>query len=182
MNPTIHDVIAHPAIKRLVFTINQTEIERMRDILQVLSLYDRIQSAYRTYKLTELTTNGQQDYFMHFIECPWSSGHEGPDMCICCHVKRDCSKIIDILNKLSLDGKSDRLKTFHEQWKLSSPTAEDLATAGFYYLGIGDRVRCAYCGIEIGQWEKEDKPLKLHKKWSPSCPHLKSKRIRNVSI
>lgn len=43
MNPTIHDVLAHPVIKRLVFTKNRTDIERMRYILQVLLLYEKFQ-------------------------------------------------------------------------------------------------------------------------------------------
>lgn len=173
MNPTIHNVLAHSAMKRLVFTKNRTDIERMRSILEVLVLYEKVQSFYKSHNLTELTTDGQKvDHFMHFKECPWTTGHEGPDTCVCCYVKMDCAKIINILDKLSLDEKSNRLKTFHEQWTLSSPTPEDLATAGFYYLGNGNRVRCAFCDVEIEQWEQNDIPLSIHKMRSPSCPHV----------
>lgn len=71
---------------------------------------------------------------------------------------------------------SVRLKTFNIQWPLSSPTPEDLAAAGFYYLGDKDRVRCGFCGIQVGKWEKEDNPMMLHDEWSPSCQFIINRR------
>lgn len=106
MNFTIKDVLSHPTIKRLVFTKNKIEIERMRNILLVLLLYDKLQSIYKKYKLSELAMkNGQQNDFIHFKEC---SRDEGSDACICCYVQNDCVKILNILDKLNLDDESEQ--------------------------------------------------------------------------
>lgn len=182
MNPTIKDVLAHPAIKRLVFTKNRTEIERMRDILQVLQLYDKLQEMYKTHELTELTTDGSTDGFLHFKECPWTDGVDGPDTCVCSYVKSNSRKIIDILNKLDLVNRNERLKTFQKnKWPLASPSPEELADDGFFYFGDSDKVRCSFCGVEIGKWDEKDNPTILHKKLSPSCPNIRRRR-KYVSI
>jgi hypothetical protein len=35
--------------------------------------------------------------------------------------------------------------------------------AGFYYTSRGDIVSCAFCGVEVGWWQKEDSPVDDHK-------------------
>lgn len=42
----------------------------------------------------------------------------------------------------------DRLDSFHS-WTLSIITNAELAKAGFYYLGQGDRVACFSCGGQV---------------------------------
>lgn len=42
----------------------------------------------------------------------------------------------------------DRLDSFHP-WTLSIITPAELAKAGFYYLGQGDRVACFSCGGQV---------------------------------
>lgn len=42
----------------------------------------------------------------------------------------------------------DRLDTFHS-WTLSIIMPAELAKAGFYYLGQGDRVACFSCGGQV---------------------------------
>ncbi|KAL4716153.1 hypothetical protein ACJJTC_013930 [Scirpophaga incertulas] len=71
-----------------------------------------------------------------------------------------------------LQHEAARIKTF-EKWPLSFLTAEQLARNGFYYLGRGDEVRCAFCKVEIMRWEIGDDPATDHRRWAPQCPFLK---------
>ncbi len=55
----------------------------------------------------------------------------------------------------SMRREQDRLDSFHP-WTLSIITPAELAKAGFYYLGQGDRVACFSCGGQVcivkGKW------------------------------
>lgn len=48
----------------------------------------------------------------------------------------------------SMRRERDRLDSFHP-WTLSIITPAELAKAGFYYLGQGDRVACFSCGGQV---------------------------------
>ncbi|CAH2982574.1 unnamed protein product [Chilo suppressalis] len=67
----------------------------------------------------------------------------------------------------------ERLKTF-EKWPLTFLSPELLARNGFYYLGRGDEVRCAFCKVEIMRWEEGDDPAADHQRWAPQCPFLRN--------
>lgn len=66
----------------------------------------------------------------------------------------------------------ERLKTF-EKWPVPFLSPEPLAKNGFYYLGRGDEVRCAFCKVEIMRWVEGDDPAKDHQRWAPQCPFLR---------
>lgn len=66
----------------------------------------------------------------------------------------------------------ERLKTF-ENWPVTFLRPEVLAKNGFYYLGRGDEVRCAFCKVEIMKWVEGDDPASDHQRWAPQCPFLK---------
>ncbi|XP_026319133.1 baculoviral IAP repeat-containing protein 3 isoform X1 [Hyposmocoma kahamanoa] len=66
----------------------------------------------------------------------------------------------------------ERLKTF-KNWPVPSVRPEVLAKNGFYYLGRGDEVRCAFCKVEIMKWVEGDDPASDHQRWAPQCPFLK---------
>lgn len=204
-NLTLLDVLCHPTYKRLI-TKSEEEIEYMRNVLLVYQLSDIVKNYYKTYKLTETLWGYSQQNFKHFKECPWttSGGMEGPDTCICCHVKRNCFLIMNILNyireydgnhkstnqcdltqdvrndtrqdtQFNFNAEMERLKTF-EKWPVSFINPSDMVAAGFYYTNVGDRVRCAFCGVEIGQWIPSDIPLYEHKKFSPTCNFIIQKK------
>lgn len=65
----------------------------------------------------------------------------------------------------------DRLQTF-ASWPLTSPRPESLANAGFYFLGTGDNVKCAFCHGVIQSWEAGDVPLREHSRHFPCCPFV----------
>ncbi|XP_040487224.1 baculoviral IAP repeat-containing protein 3-like [Ursus maritimus] len=67
----------------------------------------------------------------------------------------------------------DRLLTFRT-WPLTSPRAPELARAGFYYVGPGDRVACFACGGKLSNWEPNDSALSEHLRHFPDCPFVES--------
>ena len=69
----------------------------------------------------------------------------------------------------TLREESQRRQTF-SGWPLSSPSPEALARAGFFFLGRGTEVKCAFCGIRGRGWEIEDEPMEDHRRFSPQCP------------
>ena len=75
--------------------------------------------------------------------------------------------------------KEARLKSFEPPtkrskagWPHKSPTADAIATAGFYYTPhkIGeDNVKCFMCDAKLDGWEKDDDPVQEHLRHSPEC-------------
>ncbi|PJE77412.1 hypothetical protein CI610_03665 [invertebrate metagenome] len=63
-----------------------------------------------------------------------------------------------------------RLATF-KRWPrdpfVQSP--QELAIAGFFYIGVRDVVRCHHCGITLTKWNVSDDPWIEHARWSPNC-------------
>ena len=58
-----------------------------------------------------------------------------------------------------------RLETFKAYWPKYAPIKpEELAAAGFYYVGRGDVCKCISCGLKLFQWREGDVVLEEHKK------------------
>ncbi|KAF4529126.1 hypothetical protein B566_EDAN017189 [Ephemera danica] len=72
----------------------------------------------------------------------------------------------------SYGSEASRLQTY-DNWPLSLPQKPiDLAKAGFYYTGRGDRVICFQCGGGLKDWGKGDDPWVEHAVWFQTCAHL----------
>lgn len=56
---------------------------------------------------------------------------------------------------------------------LPGPTPKELASAGFTYTGIGDKVICHNCSVKLHSWEVQDDAVKEHYKHSPHCDYIK---------
>ncbi|XP_025948641.2 baculoviral IAP repeat-containing protein 7 isoform X3 [Dromaius novaehollandiae] len=73
------------------------------------------------------------------------------------------------LFKFIMRNEARRLRTFW-QWPDSSPvSAQDLAKAGFFFVGPGDEVQCFCCGGILKDWVPGDCPIVEHLKFFPSC-------------
>ncbi|KAF8785531.1 baculoviral IAP repeat-containing protein 7-B-like isoform X2 [Argiope bruennichi] len=66
----------------------------------------------------------------------------------------------------------ERLKTFACNWPLSYVDVSKIAQAGFFYLGLEDKVQCPFCKGIVSNWEDADDPLKEHMKHFPWCDYL----------
>ncbi|XP_012276923.1 baculoviral IAP repeat-containing protein 7-A isoform X2 [Orussus abietinus] len=65
-----------------------------------------------------------------------------------------------------------RLRTFEGWPENLRQTPEMLANAGFYYFGIGDRVRCFHCDGGLRDWEATDDAWTEHARWFPRCGYV----------
>ncbi|KAK6305840.1 hypothetical protein J4Q44_G00246200 [Coregonus suidteri] len=81
----------------------------------------------------------------------------------------------------SMRREQDRLDSFHS-WPLSIITPSELAKAGFYYLGQGDRVACFTCGGQLSNWEPGDRAVSEHQRHYPNCRFVRGDRADNVSL
>ncbi|KAF6205852.1 hypothetical protein GE061_020026, partial [Apolygus lucorum] len=65
-----------------------------------------------------------------------------------------------------------RLRTYSE-WSTSfNQLPVVLADAGFYYTGVGDKVRCFHCDGGLKEWKKMDDPWVEHARWFSDCTFL----------
>ncbi|KAK6168965.1 hypothetical protein SNE40_020109 [Patella caerulea] len=69
--------------------------------------------------------------------------------------------------------KSDRLVTFNEWPSQIRQKPEDMAEAGLFYLGQGDKVKCYFCDGMLHTWDPDDEPWIEHAKWFPHCEYIK---------
>jgi baculoviral IAP repeat-containing protein 7/8 len=68
---------------------------------------------------------------------------------------------------------SHRLLSFEDWPKTMKQKPKELAEAGFYYTGKGDRVACFSCGGGLKDWEEMDVPWEQHAMWYSKCEYLK---------
>ena len=80
----------------------------------------------------------------------------------------------------NMSHEHQRLQSF-VNWPANSPvTPIDLAGAGFYYHGVVDRVRCAFCGLVLFGWEEGDHPMKEHERLGPACRFVGLQKTTDV--
>ncbi|AAP29821.1 inhibitor of apoptosis 3 [Choristoneura fumiferana multiple nucleopolyhedrovirus] len=77
-----------------------------------------------------------------------------------------------VADKANMEDENARLATY-TNWTVEFMSPRQMAANGFYYLGRGDEVRCAFCKVEIMRWEAGDDPARDHQKWAPQCPFLR---------
>uniref|UniRef100_A0A8C5KT57 RING-type E3 ubiquitin transferase n=1 Tax=Jaculus jaculus TaxID=51337 RepID=A0A8C5KT57_JACJA len=62
----------------------------------------------------------------------------------------------------------------YKNWPLSFLSPLNMARAGFYYVGPGDRVACFACGGKLSNWEPKDDAMSEHQRHFPNCPFLEN--------
>nr|UIX56245.1 IAP3 [Hyphantria cunea nucleopolyhedrovirus]UIX56391.1 IAP3 [Hyphantria cunea nucleopolyhedrovirus] len=65
-----------------------------------------------------------------------------------------------------------RLRTFVEWPRGLKQRPDELAEAGFFYTGQGDKTKCFYCDGGLKDWEADDEPWRLHARWFERCPYV----------
>lgn len=69
----------------------------------------------------------------------------------------------DILLKYNLNKESDRIKTFYDlKWNCKHIRVEELASLGFYFFALPDKVKCIFCNIILHDFEEGDNILEEH--------------------
>ncbi|XP_066559016.1 baculoviral IAP repeat-containing protein 7 [Amia ocellicauda] len=83
-----------------------------------------------------------------------------------------------LVSRMRSEG--ERLGTFRF-WSSDAPvSATDLAKAGFYFLGTGDKVQCFCCGGILRHWVQGDSPLEEHKRHFPTCGFILGRDVGNI--
>ncbi|MDD7805837.1 MAG: RING-HC finger protein [Endozoicomonas sp. (ex Botrylloides leachii)] len=72
-----------------------------------------------------------------------------------------------------------RIQTFNHSWpKRIKASTEQIAKAGFFYLGMSDKTTCYYCNGGVENWGNNDDPFIEHAKWFPGCAFI----IRTLGV
>ncbi|PNJ86581.1 LOW QUALITY PROTEIN: BIRC3 isoform 6, partial [Pongo abelii] len=71
------------------------------------------------------------------------------------------------VSNLSMQTHAARFKTFFNWPSSVLVNPEQLASAGFYYVGNSDDVKCFCCDGGLRCWESGDDPWVQHAKWFP---------------
>ena len=71
---------------------------------------------------------------------------------------------------------TQRLYSYGNWPKSAKIWPQELAEAGFFYLGNNLNLKCSSCGLQtnINDWKPTDKALDLHAHLHPKCEYLKS--------
>ncbi|XP_076782239.1 baculoviral IAP repeat-containing protein 3 isoform X2 [Arvicanthis niloticus] len=85
---------------------------------------------------------------------------------------QDCLALSTSPYHFAMNTEKARLLTY-QTWPLSFLSPAELAKAGFYYIGPGDRVACFACDGKLSNWERKDDAMSEHQRHFPSCPFLK---------
>ncbi|CAG9562710.1 unnamed protein product [Danaus chrysippus] len=65
-----------------------------------------------------------------------------------------------------------RLRTFSDWPRSMRQKPEELAEAGFFYTGQGDKTKCFYCDGGLKDWENDDVPWEQHARWFSRCAYV----------
>ncbi|GFX47662.1 e3 ubiquitin-protein ligase XIAP [Trichonephila clavipes] len=84
------------------------------------------------------------------------------------------SQIVNALDYAKMKLMEERIKTFAANWPLPGMDVKKMAEAGFFYLGIDDKVQCPFCKGIVSNWEAGDHPLTKHMKHFPLCEYIAS--------
>ncbi|XP_031200185.1 baculoviral IAP repeat-containing protein 3 isoform X1 [Mastomys coucha] len=85
---------------------------------------------------------------------------------------QDCLALSTSPYRFAMNTEKARLLTY-QTWPLSFLSPAELAKAGFYYIGPGDRVACFACDGKLSNWDCKDDAMSEHRRHFPSCPFLK---------
>ncbi|XP_058178312.1 death-associated inhibitor of apoptosis 1-like [Anopheles ziemanni] len=81
-----------------------------------------------------------------------------------------------------LNEESKRLETYSRWPKPLIIMPAILARFGFYYTGARDIVKCYFCLVELGSWERTDDAAREHLRWSRHCPLMTRRQTNNVPL
>ncbi|ESO94731.1 hypothetical protein LOTGIDRAFT_203896 [Lottia gigantea] len=131
--------------------------------------------------------NPQTEHSKHFPNCPFVKGHHVNNVPYQRHIASIQRNIPAQIRTTLLSHhpskqeikhpqyriKAERLVTFNDWPSQMRQKPEDLAEAGLFYLGHGDKVKCFVCDGMLHSWEYNDEPWIEHAKWFPYCDYVK---------
>jgi len=151
---------------------------------------DTVQCAWCYNKLMgwEEDDDPLTEHKRHFPACPKFGDSKSVDVSSLVNIRN--SQGDSGMRKLSVDDlgiltvrpcnpqfaiEASRLESYGAgQWPSNLPqTPQLLSSAGFYYVGHADNVKCFFCDGGLSNWEANDDPWTEHARWFPNCGFLK---------
>uniref|UniRef100_A0A8C2XL77 RING-type E3 ubiquitin transferase n=1 Tax=Cyclopterus lumpus TaxID=8103 RepID=A0A8C2XL77_CYCLU len=87
-----------------------------------------------------------------------------------------------VLREPRMRAEAERLRTF-DGWPADAPvTPGELAKAGFFFLGPGDKVQCFCCAGVLRCWVRGDSPAAEHRRHFPACGHALGRAAGDVPL
>jgi baculoviral IAP repeat-containing protein 2/3 len=84
-------------------------------------------------------------------------------------------------NFLSTDT-IDKARTYtFSNWPSITPSAQEMALAGWWYTNIADRVMCIHCDTMFHNWSETDSPYEIHRLKSPRCFYVRMKEEKGTN-
>lgn len=83
---------------------------------------------------------------------------------------------------LNMCSEEARLKTFKNWPSYVRVTPQDLASAGLFYTGRNDQVKCFCCGGKLMNWEPGDIAWNEHRRHFPDCFFVLGRDVGNVAL
>lgn len=85
---------------------------------------------------------------------------------------------------------ASRLESYKGNWPTNlAQTPDHLSSAGFFYVGYSDNVKCFFCDGGLCNWEADDEPWTEHARWFPDCGFLKQvkgtkfiQKVRDIGV
>uniref|UniRef100_A0A8C9XM71 RING-type E3 ubiquitin transferase n=1 Tax=Sander lucioperca TaxID=283035 RepID=A0A8C9XM71_SANLU len=110
------------------------------------------------------------------------TGQEEKGKPTCHRMMDDRSTMLRILEEPEMRREAERLRTF-QNWPADAPvTSGDLAKAGFFFLGPGDKVQCFCCGGILRCWVHGDSPATEHNRHFPTCSFILGRAVGNIPL
>ncbi|XP_054005935.1 putative inhibitor of apoptosis [Hylaeus anthracinus] len=146
-----------------------------------LQCNDKVQCAYCGCIMEEWESNNDpyEEHRKHFPECDFYLQKDEDDTFYLKNVKlmpgatsslKDLGIQVHTASKIPNHATYEgRLQTFRGWPKNIKQIPEVLASAGFYYTGIADHVRCFHCDGGLLQWEATDNAWIAHARLFPKC-------------
>ena len=120
---------------------------------------------------------------------PLNSDHELPGNAVPTQGDSGCESLQQTLDSTNLfpcqnpfysnlSNSEERLQTYTENWEeiFDEPSSLRFSSAGFFYLGSYDHVRCWYCNGGLKNFDSDTNPWFEHAKWFPTCEFLLQKK------
>ncbi|XP_072305858.1 baculoviral IAP repeat-containing protein 7-like [Eucyclogobius newberryi] len=109
-------------------------------------------------------------------------GQKGIQHLIFLSIMDDRRTMLHLLKEPRMRRERNRLQTFHN-WPSDAPVSSyDLAKAGFFFLGPGDKVQCFCCGGVLRCWVHGDSPVTEHNRHFPTCNFLLGRTVGNIPL
>nr|BBC70780.1 polyprotein [Enterovirus G] len=119
-------------------------------------------------------TSGNGENHSRDSACPESSCQTHIDFLL------RTGQVVDLTNTThprnsDMCDEETRLKSFSNWPHHVHLAPKRMASAGFYYTGVKDQVKCFCCEGKLVDWEPSDDPWEEHAKWYPGCEYLLEK-------